>query len=322
MPLAVVALAACRGDDASTVDAHGTVEVVEVDVAPMTAARLLDVRVGEGDSVHAGDTLALLTQATLHADIEQRRARVAAAEAALRDLTAGARPAEVERADAELRAADAEAARTARDLERLAALAAAHAISEQQLDAAASAAKTAAGRRDAAAEALRLLREGARPQRISGARADLATARGALDAALATASDLTLLAPVSGTIMHRHAEPGEVLQAGEAVLTVGEVRRPWVRVFVREHDVPNVRVGASAVAVLDGPGNRSVRGRVVSINERAEFTPRVALTEDERADLVFGVKVVLDDSTGMVKAGLPVTVRIDTEGAVAAARTP
>jgi HlyD family secretion protein len=318
-------LAACRGGDhPPAIEAQGTVEVIEVDVAPMAPARLLDVRVHEGDVVRAGDTIAVLTQATLRADIAQHRARVAASEAALRDLTAGARPAELERAEAELRTAEAEATRAARDHERIAVLAASGAVSPQQLDVATTAAQTAASRSDAAREALRLLRQGTRPDRIAAARAEVSSARAALAASLATEGDLTLLAPTDGTIMRRHAEPGEVLGAGEAVVTVGEVRSPWVRVYVDEHRIPDVRVGSAATAVLDGPGDRTVAGRVVSVNDRAEFTPRVALTEDERADLVFGVKVALDDTTGLLKAGLPVTVRITpaTTGAATAARRP
>jgi HlyD family secretion protein len=55
---------------------------------------------------------------------------------------------------------------------------------------------------------------------------------------------------------------------------------------------------------------RSFSGRVVAINSKAEFTPRVALTEDERADLMFGVKIEFQDSSGALKPGLPVTVTI------------
>jgi HlyD family secretion protein len=50
------------------------------------------------------------------------------------------------------------------------------------------------------------------------------------------------------------------------------------------------------------------------VSTTAEFTPRIALTEKERADLVFGVKVTLEDTTGMLKAGLPATVQIHTGG--------
>ncbi|HJU89917.1 MAG TPA: HlyD family efflux transporter periplasmic adaptor subunit [Gemmatimonadaceae bacterium] len=301
---------ACAGDDGSPLEVNGTIEVKQADVAPMTAARVVRVLVDEGDVVRQGDTVVTLEQTTLPSDIEQRRSRVAAAEAALRDLQAGARPAEIERAEAELRAAEAEAVRTARDVERFRPLVASGSVSQQQLDAAIAAARSAAGARDAAREALRLARQGARPQQVQAARAEVAAARAALDAARATASDLLLLAPVDGTVLSRHAEPGEVLGAAQSALTIGETAQPWVRVYVNQRVIPRLNVGDTATVVLDGLPDRPLRGRVSAISPRAEFTPRVALTEEERADLVFGVKVELLDGITLAKAGLPATVRL------------
>lgn len=301
---------ACRGQRGQAVEGTGTLEVVEVDVAPMTPARVLRVWRQEGDSVRAGDTLVSLTQSTVRADIDARRARVASAEAQLRDLEAGARPAEIARAEADLRAAESEAARAAQDLERVTALAQSGTVSGQQLDAAKSAAALAAARRDAARDALRLLREGSRPERIAAARAEVQNARAALEAAERTASDLVLLAPVSGMVMLRNAEPGEVLGPGFSAMTIGELARPYVRIYVNQRVLPRVRLRAHAEGILDGLPGHPFSGEVEAINNKAEFTPRVALTEEERADLLFGVKVAFHDSTGMLKPGLPITVRI------------
>ena len=310
--VAVIALlsAACRGQGSKVVEGTGTLEVVEVDVSPMTPARVLRVWREEGDSVRAGDTLISLTQSTVRADVDARRARVAAAEAQLRDLEAGARPAEIARAEADLRATESEATRTAQDLERITALAQSGTVSGQQLDAARSAAALAAARRDAARDALRLLREGTRPERIAAARAEVQNARAALEAAERTASDLVLLSPVSGMVMLRNVEPGEVLGAGLSAMTIGELDRPYVRIYVNQRVLPSVRLGASARGVLDGLPNHPFSGEVEAINNKAEFTPRVALTDEERADLLFGVKVAFHDSTGALKPGLPITVRI------------
>lgn len=301
---------ACRRERNQSAEGTGTLEVVEVDVAPMTAARVLRVWRDEGDTVRAGDTLVSMTQSTVHADVDARRARMAAAEAQLRDLLAGARPAEIARAEAELRAVESEAERAAQDLARVQALAQSGTVSNQQLDAAKSAAALAAARRDAARDALRLLREGTRPERISAARAEVETARAALAAALQTASDLVLLAPVGGTVLLRNVEPGEVLGPGQAAMTIGELARPYVRIYVNQRALASVRLHARAEGILDGSPDRAFAGEVIAINSKAEFTPRVALTEDERADLLFGVKVAFRDSTGALKPGLPITVRI------------
>lgn len=303
------ALAACHRDSSDIPPATGTVEVVEVEVAPLVPARVVRVLRDEGAMVARGDTLATLVQSTTHADVAARQARVAEAEAQLRDLEAGSRSSEIAQARSQLAAAEAEATRAAADRERLAPLAADANISRQQYDAAVALERGTAARRDAARDALRLLEEGARPERIAAARAEVANARAALAAAQQTASDLVLTAPVPGTVISRNVEPGEVIQAGTPALTLGNVARPYVRVYVDESVLPRLAVGQPVTGVLDAFPGRTFAGRIVALNPKAEFTPRIALTKDERADLMFGVRVDLADTTGMLKAGLPITVR-------------
>jgi HlyD family secretion protein len=303
-------LLGCSDEDASRVEGTGTLEVVEVDVSALTPARVVRVWREEGDTVRAGDTLVSLTQSTVQADVSASRSRVEAAEAQLRDLEAGARPAELENAEAAVRAAESEATRTAQDLERLSTLLRTGGVSEQEVDAARTAATVTAAQRDQARDQLRLLREGARPQQVAGARAEVATARAALAAARQTASDLVLTAPVGGVVMLRNAEPGEVLGAGVSAMTIGELGAPYARIFVNQRALPGIALGARVEGVLDGRPQTPFAGTVVAINNKAEFTPRVALTEEERADLLFGVKVAFRDSAGALKPGLPITVRI------------
>jgi HlyD family secretion protein len=306
----IVVVSGCARGDRDSIIATGTLEVIEIDVAPITTARVVRMLVDDGDSVRAGDTLAILVQPTSQSEIAQRQAQVEASRAGLSETEHGPRAAEINRAAAELNAAQAEATRTAADLRRARALARTGAIPLQQRDAAEAAAKQAAARRDAARQALLLLQQGSRPERIAGARAEVAGAQANLSAAKALVGDLTLTAPVAGVVLSRNAQPGEIVTAGQSAITLGETRRPWVRVYVNESEVPSVKVGSTARAVLDGLPGRSFTGRVVAINTRAEFTPRVALTEDERADLTFGVKIEFTDSTGALKPGLPVTVTI------------
>ena len=311
----VATAVACSRSVTNQLTADGTVEFTQVDVAPFVSGRVVRVTVDEGAVVRRGDTLVVLAQSALPADIEQRRARVSSAEARLRDLQAGARPAEIERAQADLRSVTAEADRAERERARLEPLVTAATISRSQYDAAVTAAHAAAARRDAAAEALRLLREGARREQVAAARAELATARGGLAAGEATQGDLVLTAPMDATVLGRYVERGEVLGAGEAAMTLGDARRPWVRVYLPAPVIPFVRVGQPARVTVQGLGARFAPARVVSVATQAEFTPRVALTEKERADLLFGVKLDIIDTTGTFKAGLPATVTIDTTAA-------
>jgi HlyD family secretion protein len=306
---AALLLAAACGDRGGET-AVGTVEMTELDVAPTQPARVVAVRVDEGDTVRAGDTLAVLKHPSAPGDVAGRAAGVQVAEANLRDLLAGARPAEREQAGAALRSAAAGAERARRDLARMRTLADAGAVARRELDAARAASAEADARRDSAREALRLLDQGARRETVQAARGQVAAARAALQSASATSGDLTLVAPEDGVVLGRWTEPGEVVAAGTPVVTLGQPRRPWVRVYVAERMLPRLRVGQTVTARLDGVEDRGFPGRIVAINDRAEYTPRVALTEKERADLVFGVKVELRDTTGMLKAGLPATVTL------------
>jgi HlyD family secretion protein len=254
--------------------------------------------------------VAILTQSTAQAAIEQSEAQVEASRAGLSEVENGPRAAEIRRASAELTAAESEAARTEKDAERARTLARTGTIPLQQRDAAEAAARQAAARRDAARQSLLLLQQGNRPERIAAAKAQVQGAQAGLSAVKATVGDLVLVAPISGVVLSRNTQPGEIVTAGQSAVTLGEVRRPWVRVYVNARDIPSIAVGSTANARLDGLPDRNFTGRVVAINPKAEFTPRVALTEDERADLTFGVKVEFADTTGALKPGLPVTVSI------------
>jgi len=310
LPL-LIAAAACSTSSAGNSAASGTIEVVETDIAPMQAARVVRVRAEEGDAVRAGDTLAVLTQATSQSDVAERAAQVSAAEAALRDLRAGARATDVRAAEAEVSAAQAQAAKATADLARIRPLADSGVTSRQALDAAVAAARSASAREAAAVEAVRRLRQGARPEEIRAAEATLASAQAALRGREAVAAELVLTAPGDGVVLRRMAEPGEVLQAGEPLLTLGDVGHPWARVYVAPALARRLRTGGAARGTLDGAPERPVAGHIVAISDHAEFTPRIALTERERADLLIGVKVAFSDTTRTLHPGLPITVRFE-----------
>lgn len=313
----LLGLDACRtaADDGTVV---GTLEQVEVDVGPLQPARALRVLVDEGDAVAIGDTLVVFSTPTLAATGEQLEARAVAAARAAEELSRGARPAEIARARAEAEAAAAEAERAAADLARLEPLAARGDISRQQLGTARAAVQVTTARRDAARETLRLVEEGARRERREAATAEAQSARAAVDAWRATAGDLVLRAPVDGVVTSRHVEPGEVLGAGQSAISVGQPTRPWARVYVSPAVLSRLNIGDSVTAWLDGDTARFV-GRVTSISTRAEFTPRVALTEQERADLLFGVRIEFTAPVGgagtRLRAGLPITVRLPAASA-------
>ena len=145
---------------------------------------------------------------------------------------------------------------------------------------------------------------------IAAARARVGQAEAGFASLKARAGELVLLAPTAGRGRGTWFEPGELVAPGRPVLTLADDTRPWVRVYVGQAVFANLTPGAKATARLDVDG-ATITGHVVAMSDKAEYTPRVALTEGERADLTFWVKVALDDATGRAKAGLPVTVTFD-----------
>lgn len=317
LPLALVLLAACGATDVARVY-PGTIEVNESDAAPLVPGRIVEMRVDEGDTVQIGDTLAILTQGAIPAMYEERRARLAAARARLADLERGSRSAELQRAEAEVAALEAEAERTASEYARARRLAADGVLAPQELDRAKAAAESAAGRLAAARASLELAREGTREDQVQAARAEVRSAEAQVESARADVSELAVLAAVDGVVLGRHADPGEVVAAGTPLATIGETGRPWVRVYLPARLLAELEAGAEALVrpaggPANGPPGTEVRGRLSAVNAKAEFTPRAALTEEERADLLFGARVALDDPPAGFRPGLPVTVRFTGE---------
>jgi HlyD family secretion protein len=310
LALLLATLAACGRSTAPGRTFPGTIELDESDAAPLVGGRVLSVRVDEGDSVHVGDTLAVLTQSQIPANLEDRRARLAAAESRLADLRRGSRPAEISRAEAELAALEADADRAARDLARATQLARDTVIARQDLDHATSVAEASARRRDAARATLEVLREGSRADQVRTAESEVASARAQLSGARADVGELAVLAAVDGVVLGRHADPGEVIAAGTPLVTVGVVARRWVRVYLPAALIATLPAGSPATIHLPAATDKKEwTGTLGAINPRAEFTPRAALTEEERADLLFATRVELNDSTGLLRPGLPVIVR-------------
>lgn len=309
--LGALLLIGCRGSQA-TGEVTGTVELTETDVAPLASARVVRVLVEEGATVRQGDTLVILSQSALPPAIDAGRARVGMAQAEWRDLRAGARAPELARARSDLAAATEEATTARREANRFRALLQSGSVSQSQADATENVARVAEQRVVTARESVRLLEDGARPERLRAAESAVRQSQAQLASLEATAGDLVLVAPHDAVVLGRHVEPGEAVGAGVPAISLGDRKAPWVRVYVAPALFERLVVGTKATVRVSGGSDATYPATVVALNSRAEFTPRVAMTETERADLLFGVKLSVADTTGRIKAGLPVTVTFDS----------
>ena len=308
----IAVLAGCGSDN--SIRGSGTIEMDEVDVASLVGGRVARLYVDEGDAVKQGDTLAVLQYDEVTAGVASQAAQAARAKAQYEDLRSGPRPQEIQSARSMLDAATTQAEVSERDYARAESLFHIDVLPRADYDRARVARDMARANRDSARESLTLLESGYRREQVTAAERNAEAARADLAARQSRARELVLTAPISGVVLLRNYLPGEIVTQGSAVLTLGDPDRLWLRVYVAAPQLPRVKLGARAEVEVHGVKQR-FPGRVVEIATESEFTPRAALTEDERANMVFGVKVALEPSAGTLKPGLPADAHIAEGGA-------
>lgn len=305
----LLVLPACsRGPE--TIEATGTIEVTEIDVGAMTAGRVVDLRVQEGDTVQPGDTIAILTRSELPGELEAARARVEVLRARVRQAERGPRTQEISAARSQLAGAEVELSVAQREVDRVGKLVQDSMAPPRELERSQGQLAAARSRRDSARETLALLTAGTREEEVAAARAELKAAEAGYAQVRATAAELSVISATGGVVQLRNYERGEIAPAGAPIVTLIDPNDLWVRIYVHQDALTRLKVGASVSLHADAVRARPFTARVIEISPRAEFIPRVALTERERADLVFGVKLRITDATAGLKPGMPVDVLI------------
>ena len=290
--------------DKQLIHASGHFEATEVRLASKVGGRLVSLPFWEGDRVKAGEVVAKLDTTDAEHDLARVRAELDGADARLSLLLAGTRSEDIQRAEAELARTEADLAGATLDLNRLEGLADRGTATLKARDDARTR-KVMLERAVAAGRAeIEKLKAGPRPQEIDQARA----AKAATEATVATIqqriSDATVLAPRDGVITSRATEPGEVLPPGALLYILTDIAHPWLNVYVDEPSLSRVRLGDPVKVRVDGR-SEDFSGKVTYVSQVAEFTPKNVQTPEERAKLVFRVKVGLDNPGGVFKPGMP-----------------
>ena len=148
---------------------------------------------------------------------------------------------------------------------------------------------------------------------VAQAEAGLEQARAALDVLAITMSKSEVTAPVSGIVLARNLEQGELIAAGSIVMTIGVLDQVSVTVYIPEDTYGRVSLGQEAVVTVDSFPNKTYTGTVTYIADQAEFTPRNVQTTEERKSTVFAIKVSLDNPNLDLKPGMPADVEIFTD---------
>ncbi len=118
--------------------------------------------------------------------------------------------------------------------------------------------------------------------------------------------------PITGTILSRYHEPGEWVNPGTKLLTLANIRDIWAYIYVPQPDVSRLKVGMMLKGYLPELNNREFDGKIIKINDEAEFTPKNVQTRSERERLVFGVKVSFlgANEQEILKPGMTIEVKL------------
>ncbi len=299
-----------RSRDDGTMKLSGNVEVTEHNIGFKVPGRLAKLYADEGARVKQGDLLAELSSGDVKALLDQNRAALEEAKVKLAELRSGSRRQEVGRARADTASLEAELVRAQKDFERAEMLYNNGAISASSFDAAKSAYETRMAQVKGAKQQQSLVEEGPRREDIRAAELRVEQLTALVANAEDKLADTRLYAPITGIVFRKNVELGEVVQPGAAIFVVGDLGRPWVKVYVKEDRLSLVKLGQKARITVDTYKDRYYEGTVTFISPDAEFTPKNVQTQEERVKLVFGVKVTVENKDQELKPGMPADVRI------------
>ena len=152
------------------------------------------------------------------------------------------------------------------------------------------------------------LESGATPEQIAAIEARVDQARSGLDSLLRQREMLSLTTPIDGIVLDITMLPGEVAAAGATLLTVADLNKLTLTVYVPQNRLGQVNIDQPVQITINSFPDRIFEGHVSRIADRAEFTPRNVATQEERVNLVFAVEITVVNQDGVLKPGMPADV--------------
>ena len=289
----------------------GNVDIRGVDLGFRVNGRLLEVLKDEGDTVKSGDLLARIDRQPYEHELARADAELAAAVADQSRKKAGYRAEDIEQARAAVEESRVVEKNAERVYQRHLKLLPSGGTSQQNLESAESTLDEVSQHVKVTAAKLKLLEAGFRIEEIAAADAKVAQATSARATAMLRLEDTDLKAPSDGIVLTRTLEPGAIVQAGTTAMSLSLEHPVWVRAYVHEPELGKVPPGTRVILTTDGNPNKPFHGTVGFVSPRAEFTPKSVETPELRTSLVYRLRVVVEDSDGSLRQGMPVTVSLD-----------
>jgi len=294
----------------------GTIEATDSNLAFQASGRVISVAVREGYAVTKGQLLAELDPAELRSRKEQAEANLDRSIkmqdqlATLLSIYKSTLPADVARAEANVTSARDIVEDARKNYQRYEQLFRESVVAEKERDSVKLIYDTAKSRLDDGEAALRQAKSNLKKIEATQKELELAISQARQSKAALLQTDIqlnyaSLLAPFSGIITSRNVEPGEVVTPGREVLTLANLFRVDLKIFVDETEIGKVKPGQDVDVKIDTFPNKVYKGKVTFISPEGEFTPKIIQTKKERVKLVYLVKVSIPNPDLELKTGMP-----------------
>jgi len=294
----------------SSIKVSGNIEATEVNLGFKISGRIVQISVREGDWVEKGKVIARLDDEDLRQRFELAQATLRSSQARLEKLLAGSRSEEIKEAEANLQQAQIDFENKKTQYERMKALFDGRVISRETLDNAEARFKIARAALEGATEVYKKVREGPRKEDIEDGRAQVEQARASLKLAETQLGYASLPSPISGIVLVKSAEVGEVVNPGTSVLTIADIVNVWLKAYIPETELTRIRWGQEVIVTTDLHPKKEYKGKITFISSQSEFTPKQIQTEKERVTLVYRIKVDIPNPDRELKPGMPADGRI------------
>ena len=277
-------IASC-GSNEKEYDATGTFEATEVTVAAEQSGALMKFDVNEGDKIDLGKEVGLVDTTQIWLKIRQADATKEVYQSQKPDM------------EAQIAATRQLLAKAKQDQQRYQELVADGAAPSKMLDDATNQVQVLQKQLDAQISSLSTNTNALNKQMA------------ATDVQMSQLLDLLkkchIVAPIAGTMLEKYVEKGEFVTTGKPLFKMADTEQMFIRAYVTSAQLENIKVGQKAKVFADyGDGEKKeYEGTVSWISSRSEFTPKTILTDDERADLVYALKVAFKND-GYVKIGM------------------
>lgn len=329
--VAALALAGCSKEAGP--DAYGNVEATEVVVSAQSGGQLTKFAAEEGQKLDAGAVVGAVDSSELALQRDQAAAQRAANASRVTEVGRQVPVIEAQRAAAQAQRDAAAAQRgvlasqleiARRAYERTQRLFAQQAATAQQLDQAERDYRTLENQIKAQDEQIeaQARQVAAHTGQIAAVRAQQQTAEQQVTVATAQVGQVEdrirktqITNPAAGTVLVTYAREGEVVQPGQPLYKIADLDTVDVRAYVTETQMASVKIGQKAQVTVDaGDSRQTLDGSVSWVASQAEFTPTPIQTREERADLVYAVKIRVPNQNGLLKIGMPVDVAFGAAG--------